>query len=473
MNNIEQIYTNCLAQGSYFIESEGEAAVIDPLRETFPYIERAQEKGLKIKYIFETHFHADFVSGHLDLAKNTGATIVYGPKAETGYEKLNAEDGQEFKVGALTFRVLHTPGHTPESTTYLLLNEEGKEHAIFTGDTLFIGDVGRPDLAQKATNLTQEDLAGWLFDSLRTKIMPLPDDVIVYPAHGAGSACGKNMSSETWDTLGNQKLTNYALRADMSKDEFIKEVTDGLVAPPQYFSKNAALNKKGYGSFDDAMQRGQKALSIAEFKALQSNDDVLLLDVRDRWEFVKGFIPGSMYIGLGGSFAPWVGALIKNLDQKIALIVDEAKVEEAVRRLSRVGYDNAIGYLEGGFAAWEKAGEETDSIETVTVDDFLSAYSDSGKSVVDVRKPGEYTEAHLNVAQSLPLDDFLSTDFANEIEKDKPYYMHCRSGFRSTIATSILRRQGYRNLTNVIGAFDKIKSSDLGVSGQCSSLNKT
>lgn len=470
MKNIEQIYTNCLAQGSYFIESDGEAAVIDPLRESFPYIERAKEKGVKIKYIFETHFHADFVSGHIDLAKHTGATIVYGPGAETGFEKHNAVDGEEFKVGKLTFRALHTPGHTPESTTYLLLNEEGQEHAIFTGDTLFIGDVGRPDLAQKATNLTQEDLAGWLFDSLRNKILPLPDDVIVYPAHGAGSACGKNMSSETWDTLGNQRKTNYALRADMTKEEFVKEVTDGLLPPPQYFSKNAFLNKGGYGSFDDAMQRGLTALSVESFKKLQNDPQVLLLDVRNRWDFVNGFIPNSLFIGLGGSFAPWVGALIPDLDQKIALIVEEGKEEEAVRRLARVGYDNAIGYLKGGVEAWKNAGENLEQIETLKVDTFIDQLAGSGKKVLDVRKPTEYETAGLVEARNLPLDDFLKFDFEQTIDRDQEFFVHCRSGFRSTIATSFLRRHKFTKLTNVIGAFDDIKTSGLEVSGSCPSL---
>jgi len=471
VKNIEQIYTNCLAQGAYFISSNGEAAVIDPLRESFPYIELAKEKNVKIKYIFETHFHADFVSGHIDLAKQTGATIVYGPGAETGYEKHNAKDGEEFKVGELTIRVLHTPGHTPESTTYLLINEEGKEHAIFTGDTLFIGDVGRPDLAQKATNLTKEDLAGWLFDSLRNKIMPLPDEVIVYPAHGAGSSCGKNMSSETWDTLGNQKATNYALRADMSKEEFIKEVTEGLLPPPQYFSKNAILNKKGYGSFDDAIQRGLQPLSIEEFKALQNDKEVLLLDVRDKWDFINGFIPNSMFIGLGGSFAPWVGSLVSDINQKIALIVEPGKEEEAVRRLTRVGYDNAIGYLEGGFEAWKEAGEKVDTIDVVSMDQFINDFENSQRDVIDIRKSTEYETAHLNVAQNLPLDDFLTTNFNTAINKDQNYYLHCRSGFRSTIASSILKKMGYNNFINIVGKFDDMKNSDLEMTGSCPSLS--
>ncbi|MBT8231620.1 MAG: MBL fold metallo-hydrolase [Bacteroidia bacterium] len=466
MKNIEQIYTNCLAQGSYFVESEGEAVVIDPLREPKPYIDRARERGVKIKYILETHFHADFVSGHLDLAKETGATIVYGPKAETSFEKHTATDGEELKVGKLTIRVLHTPGHTPESTTYLLLDENGKEHAIFTGDTLFIGDVGRPDLAQKATGLTQEDLAGWLFDSLRNKIMPLPDDVIVYPAHGAGSSCGKNMSSETWDTLGNQKKTNYALRADMTKEEFIKEVTDGLQAPPQYFALNAGLNKKGYGSFEEAMSRGLNPQSVEQFKAMIAQNDVILLDVRDKKEFVESHIPGSMFIGLDGSFAPWVGALITDINQKIALVCPVGREEETVRRLARVGYDNAVGYLDGGFESWKNASEETASIDTITVEEFVK--SDINKQVVDVRNTSEYSTTHFCGSLNVPLDHF-PTNNTDVLDKEKSYFVHCRSGFRSTVASSILKRRGIHNITNVIGSFDVIKEN-LEVEGTCPSL---
>jgi len=477
MQNVEQIYTNCLAQGAYFIESNGEAAVIDPLRESSPYIERAKERGVQIKYIFETHFHADFVSGHLDLAKKTGATIIYGPNAETSFAKHSASDEELFRIGDLTIKVLHTPGHTPESTTYLLIDEYGVENAIFTGDTLFIGDVGRPDLAQKATDLTQEDLAGWLYDSLRSKIMTLPDHVIVYPAHGAGSACGKNMSSETSDTLGNQKKTNYALRADMSKEEFIKEVTTGLMAPPQYFSKNAMLNKKGYESIDKAMQKGMYGMSIDEFKLNAEQEDVLVLDVRDRCHFVKGFIPGSLFIGLDGSFAPWVGALIENLDRKILLVTDIGKEEEAVRRLARVGYDNAIGYLRGGFKVWKDAGEQISVIDSIDVEKFIPTFEEEqGRSdlkVLDVRKPSEFENAHLYDAISAPLDYFLTTKFDELIDKKRRYYIHCRSGYRSTIAASILHKEGISNLTNVIGSFDTIKASELLVEGTRPSLLKT
>lgn len=466
MNTIEQIYTNCLAQGSYFVESDGEAFVIDPLRETKPYIDRAHERGVKIKYIFETHFHADFVSGHIDLAKETGATIVYGPGADTGFDKYSAKDGEELKVGKLTIKVLHTPGHTPESTTYLLLNEEGKEHAIFTGDTLFIGDVGRPDLAQKATGLTQEDLAGWLYDSLRNKIMPLPDSVIVYPAHGAGSSCGKNMSSETWDTLGNQKKTNYALRAEMTKGEFIKEVTDGLLEPPQYFSENAGLNKKGYASFTDVMNKGLQAHSVAEFEALIDDEEVLLLDVRDKKDFVKAHIPGSLFIGLNGTFAPWVGALIKDIKQKIALVTPLGKEEEAVRRLARVGYDNAIGYLKGGFDVWEASGKVTDSIKSISVDEFVNSKIE--KKVLDVRKPTEFETTHICGAENVALDYFPNHN-TDILDPEESYFLHCRSGFRSTVASSILKQRGIHNITNVLGSFDTIKEN-LEVEGSCPSL---
>ena len=450
---IEQIYTGCLAQGAYYIQSEGEAAIIDPLRETGPYIEKAADDNVKIKYIFETHFHADFVSGHLDLAKKTGATIVYGPTATTEFEKHEAKDGEVFQIGKITIEVLHTPGHTPESTTYLLRDEAGKPYCIFSGDTLFIGDVGRPDLAQKKGELTKEDLAGWLFDSLRNKIMPLPDDVIVYPAHGAGSACGKNMSSDTWDTLGNQKKTNYALRADMTKEEFIKEVTDGLMPPPAYFAKNAALNKKGYQSIDDVMERGTRALSAREFEVAANETDALILDVRDKNTFVEGFIPNSVFIGLDGSFAPWVGALIPDLMQEILIVAPEGRAEETVKRLARVGYDNAIGYLEGGFDAWKEYGGEVDKIMSIDAHAFAKEYkAHDDIKVLDVRKPSEWESEHIVNSQNLPLD-FISKQMS-EIEKGETYYMHCRSGFRSTIAASILKARGYENLINVQDNFD-------------------
>lgn len=456
---IEQIYTGCLAQGAYYIESNGEVAIIDPLREITPYIERAEANGDTIKYIFETHFHADFVSGHVDLAKKTGATIIYGPTAETAYDTHVATDGEEFKLGNVTFRVLHTPGHTPESTTYLLLDENGKEHAIFTGDTLFIGDVGRPDLAQKKGTLTKEDLAGWLFDSLRNKIMVLPDDVIVYPAHGAGSACGKNMSKETWDTLGHQKETNYALRADMSKDEFIQEVTAGLLPPPQYFAKNAKMNKTGYESIEVVMKRGAQALSPRAFEAAANENDALILDVRDKKEFVKGFIPNSIFIGIDGSFAPWVGALIPDLMQPILIVAPKGREEEVVKRLARVGYDNAIGYLEGGFDAWKEHGE-VDTIKTIDVATFVEEYKNNPKvNVLDVRKPGEWEAEHIETAQHFALD-YINKQMA-EVSKDNTYYMHCRSGYRSTVAASILKSRGFENLVNIHGMVDDIFKSEV------------
>lgn len=458
---IEQIYTGCLAQGAYYVESEGEAVIIDPLRETQPYLERAKKNGAKIKYIFETHFHADFVSGHLDLAKKTGAVIVYGPTADTTYEKHLATDGEEFKVGALTFRVLHTPGHTPESTSYLLLDGNGKEHAVFTGDTLFIGDVGRPDLAQKKGSLTKEDLAGWLYDSLRNKIMTLPDETIVYPAHGAGSACGKNMSSETWSTLGEQKESNYALRADMTKEEFIKEVTDGLLPPPQYFAKNAKLNKTGYESIDEVMEKGANPLNPREFEAVAESTDALVLDVRNREDFVQSFIPNSIFIGLDGSFAPWVGALVTDLQQPILLVAPAGQEAEAVKRLARVGYDNTLGYLEGGMAAWKKAGKEENKIESINASEFAKQQQAGEVHILDVRKPGEWSGEHLEGAQHLPLD-FLNNHMGS-IDPKETYHIHCRSGYRSTIAASILRARGFKNLINVQDKFEAFGKAGMKV----------
>ena len=451
---IEQIYTGCLAQGAYYIESQGEAAIVDPLRETSPYIERAAKDNAKIKYIFETHFHADFVSGHLDLAKKTNAQIVYGPNAETTYQKYLAKDGEEFRVGALTVRVLHTPGHTPESTTFLLLDENGKEHAIFSGDTLFIGDVGRPDLAQKKGSLTKEDLAGWLYDSLRNKIMPLPDNVIVYPAHGAGSACGKNMSAETWDTLGNQKKTNYALRADMTKEEFIQEVTDGLQPPPQYFAKNARMNKTGYSSIDDVMQQGVTPMSPRAFETTASTSDALILDVRSKEDFATGFIPNSIFIGLDGSFAPWAGALITDLQQPILLVTPTGQEEETVKRLARVGYDNTLGYLDGGVEAWKLAGKPLDQIESINASKFAEAYNaETDIHILDVRKSGEWASEHIETAIHFPLD--YINQHMSEINPEQSYYLHCRSGYRSTIAASILKARGYEHLINVQDSYEE------------------
>ena len=465
---VEQIYTGCLAQGAYYIESAGEAAIIDPLRETAPYLTKAISDKANIKYIFETHFHADFVSGHLDLAEKSGAKIVYGPEAETAYPKHLAKDGEVFKLGKVTITVLHTPGHTPESTTYLLKDEAGEPYAIFSGDTLFIGDVGRPDLAQKKGHLTEEDLAGWLFDSLRNKIMPLPDKVLVYPAHGAGSACGKNMSKETWDTLGNQKKNNYALRADMTKKEFIETVTDGLLPPPVYFSENAKLNKMGYESIDKVMERGAKALSPEAFEKNANETQALLLDVRDKDVFVKGFIPNSIFIGLQGSFAPWVGALIPDLKQPILLITEVGKEEEAVKRLARVGYDNVLGHLAGGLEAWVAAGKELDKIETIDANTFETRYNEE-ISLLDVRKPGEFDSAHVDTAQSFPLD-FINEKMG-EVESEKSYFLHCRSGYRSTIAASILRARGFEKLVNVQGKFDDIAAGTIPTTTSACSLD--
>lgn len=454
---IEQIYTGCLAQGAYFIESEGEAVVIDPLREIQPYLDRAKQSKTKIKYVFETHFHADFVSGHVDLSKATGAKIVYGPNANPKFDCHVATDGEEFKVGKLTFKVLHTPGHTMESTVYLLKDETGKDHAIFTGDTLFIGDVGRPDLAQKG-NITQDDLAGFLFDSLRNKIMTLADEVIVYPAHGAGSACGKNMSKETVDTLGHQKQANYALRANMTKQEFVKEVTDGLLPPPGYFPLNVKMNKEGYDTFTEVLKRGTQALSPEAFETAANETGALVLDVRNAQVFANGFIPNSINISLDGSFAPWVGTLIPDIKQEILLITPEGREEEVVTRLARVGYDHAIGYLKGGFEAWKKSGKEIDTITSIDADAFAEILAAVPEMpVLDVRKKGEYDAEHLPSAENLPLD-FINDSMAH-IDKDKTYYVHCAGGYRSMIFASILRARGYHNLIDVAGGFTAIKKN--------------
>ena len=451
---IEQLYTGCLAQGAYYIESDGEAAVIDPLRETAPYLKKAEYNGARIKYVFETHFHADFVSGHIDLAKKTGATIVYGPTAQTSFEAHLAHDGEAFTVGTITIKALHTPGHTPESTTYLLIDEHGKNRAIFTGDTLFIGDVGRPDLAIKG-NLTEHDLAGMLYDSLHTKIMPLEDDVIVYPAHGAGSACGKNMSKETTDTLGNQKRFNYALRAK-SKDEFIEAVLEGLTKAPAYFAENARLNKEGYDAIDEVLERGHHALSPEAFEAAVNETGALVLDVREAKTFAKGFIPNSINIGLHGQFAPWVGALIPDLKQPIALVTPVGEEEETVLRLARVGYDHSIGYLEGGFASWQKFGKEVDTIDSVSAKEFSRRY---GKGmVVDVRRPYEFAVEHVHDAENFPLDNL--NDHMAEIDKSEPVYIHCAGGYRSMVAASILKARGFDNLINVEGGMAAIKKTD-------------
>lgn len=458
---VEQIYTGCLAQGAYYIESKGEAAIVDPLRETSPYIEKAQSRGAKIKYIFETHFHADFVSGHLSLAEKTGAKIIFGPTAATKYDAHIATDGEEFKVGDVTMRTLHTPGHTMESTTFLLLDESGSTHSIFTGDTLFIGDVGRPDLAVK-TDLSREDLAGHLYDSLRNKIMTLNDDVIVYPAHGAGSACGKNMSKETFDTLGNQKQSNYALRADMTKEEFIKEVTDGLLDPPQYFPENVKLNKEGYEDIDTILANGTRPLSPEEFELIANQEGALMLDTRAPQVFKDAFIPNSINIGIDGGFAPWVGALIVDLKQPILLITDDGRAEEVVTRLSRVGYDNTLGFLEGGIEAWQAAGKEVDQIESITPE-VLETRMAADVSIIDVRKDGEYESEHIDDerVKHAPLD-FLNESI-NELDKSKTYHVHCAGGYRSMITSSILKSRGFEHVVDIKGGFASIKKSNIPV----------
>lgn len=454
---IEQIYTGCLAQGAYYIESNGEAAIIDPLREVEPYIEKAKERGAAIKYVFETHFHADFVSGHIDLAKKTGAAIVYGPTAQPGFDAVVAEDGQVFKLGDITIKVVHTPGHTMESSCYLLTDEKGKDIALFSGDTLFIGDVGRPDLAQKAAHMTQEQLAETLYDSLQNKIMPLADDIIVYPAHGAGSACGKNMSKETTDTLGHQKATNYALRPGIAKEEFVKEVTTGLMPPPAYFPMNVKMNKLGYDSIDTVLERGRRALAPGAFEAAANETGALVLDTRDPQDFAKGFIPNSINIGIDGNFAPWVGALIPDIEQQILLVTAPGREEEVVTRLSRVGYDHAIGFLQGGFDAWKQAGKETDSIVSIPAEELAIKQAAMPVSILDVRKKSEYQSEHVITAENMPLDN-VNGQMA-QLDKNKTYYVHCAGGYRSMIFISILKARGYDNLVDVKGGFTAIKGT--------------
>lgn len=456
---VEQIYTGCLAQGAYYIESNGEAAVIDPLREIGPYVEKAGRSKATIKYVFETHFHADFVSGHLDLAKATGAKIVFGPTAKPGFEAITAEDGQEFQIGSVKLRVLHTPGHTMESSCFLLIDETGKATSLFSGDTLFIGDVGRPDLAQKVIpDLTQDKLAAHLFDSLRNKIMPLADDIIVYPAHGAGSACGKNMSKETTDTLGHQKATNYALRPDMTKEEFIQAVLTGLTPPPQYFPLNVLMNIKGYESISEVIKRGTQALDPKAFETAASETDALILDTRQPAEFAKGFIPNSINIGLDGQFASWVGTLIPDINQQILFIAEPGHEEEVVTRLARVGYDHAIGYLKGGFDAWRNDGREMDNIVSISSDELaalLEKHPDT--KVLDVRRKSEYDSEHMVKAVNIPLD-YINQNMS-EVHKNDTCYVHCAGGYRSMIFISILKARGYDNLINVSDGFKGIKAT--------------
>ena len=453
---IEQIYTGCLAQGAYYIVSDGEAAIIDPLREIQPYLDRLDGDQVQLKYIFETHFHADFVSGHVDLSKKTGAPIVYGPTAQPAFNAIVAEDNQVFEIGKIKIKVLHTPGHTMESSTFLLIDENGKDHAIFSGDTLFLGDVGRPDLAQKAANLTQEELAGMLYDSIYTKILPLSDDVTVYPAHGAGSACGKNMQKETVDTLGNQKLTNYALK-QTSRENFVNAVLDGLTAPPKYFGMNVAMNKSGYTSFDEVMEKGKKPLSVEDFESIAEEMGALILDTRSAADFHKGFVPQSINIGLKGDFAPWVGTMIVDVQQPILLVSDAGTEEEVITRLSRVGFDHVLGFLNGSFEAWKNAGKETDAVHRITPEEFASEFNENAM-VIDVRKISEYNAEHVNDAYNKPLD--YINDWMGKIDANQHFFLHCAGGYRSMIAASVLQARGYRNFTEVEGGFNGIKKTE-------------
>lgn len=463
---VEQIYTGCLAQGAYYITSNGEAAIIDPLRETQPYINRLEKDNVQLKYIFETHFHADFVSGHLDLSKKTNAPIVYGPTAKPEFEAIVAEDNQVFEIGNVKIKVLHTPGHTMESSCYLLIDENGKETALFSGDTLFLGDVGRPDLAQKAANMTQEELAGLLYESLYNKILPLADDITVYPAHGAGSACGKNMMKETVDTLGNQKKMNYALNQP-NKEAFIKAVTEGLLPPPAYFGMNVAMNKKGYDSFEEVLTQGMKPLSANEFEAEAENIGALVLDTRSDKDFSKGFIPQSINIGINGDFAPWVGAMIVDVKQPILLVTEPGKEEEAVTRLSRVGFDNILGHLAGGFDTWKNAGKETDTVNRITAEQFAlrlrpvqaSEVKTGENKIIDIRKESEYAAEHVEDAYSKPLA--YINDWVKDINPQEHFYLHCAGGYRSMIAASILQARGYRNFSEVEGGFNAIAKTDV------------
>jgi glyoxylase-like metal-dependent hydrolase (beta-lactamase superfamily II)/rhodanese-related sulfurtransferase len=455
---VEQIYTGCLAQGAYYITSNGEAVIIDPLRETQPYMERLQRDGVQLKYILETHFHADFVSGHVDLSKKTGAPIVYGPTAQPTFDAIIATDNQLLKVGNIQIKVLHTPGHTMESTTYLLIDENGKDHAIFSGDTLFLGDVGRPDLAQKAASMTQEDLAGLLYESLNNKIMPLADDVIVYPAHGAGSACGKNMMKETVDTLGNQKKMNYALNQP-SKQAFIEAVTDGLLPPPGYFGMNVAMNKFGYDSFENVLNNGLRALTVEEFEVAAEETGAVIIDTRANGDFAKGFVPQSINIGIKGDFAPWVGAMIVDVKQPILIVTNVGEEEEVVTRLSRVGFDNILGHLKGGYDAWLASGKETDKVNRITAETFAQQVKIGESKIVDIRKESEYAAEHVDEAYSMPLADI--NKWIKDVKPEEHFFMHCAGGYRSMIAASILQARGYRNFTEVEGGFVAISNTNV------------
>ena len=457
--NIEQIYTGCLAQGAYYITSNGEAAIIDPLRETSPYISRLSNDNVKLKYIFETHFHADFVSGHLDLGKQTGASIVYGPNANPDFEIISAKDEQIFEVGNIKIKVLHTPGHTMESTCYLLIDENGKDYALFSGDTLFIGDVGRPDLAQKSASMTQDELAGILFHSLRNKVMTLADEVIVHPAHGAGSACGKNMSKETVSTIGEQKEKNYALRANMTEAEFIAEVTDGLLPPPAYFGMNVAMNKKGIPAFENILNNGMREITANEFETIVEDSGALILDTRNSGDFAKGFVPQAINIGINGDFAPWVGALIADVNQPIALITELGKEVETVTRLSRVGFDNILGHLKGGFESWKTAGFDVDTVNRISAQQFEKEVKIGESTIIDVRKEGEYEAEHVEDAYSKPLA--YINNWVKDINPNEHFFLHCAGGYRSMIAASILQARGYRNFSEIDGGFNSIAKTEL------------
>ena len=455
---IKQIYTGCLAQGSYYIKCNGEAAIVDPLREVQQYIDMAEKDGVKIKYIFETHFHADFVSGHVTLAEKTGADIIYGPTAKTDFDSIIANAGQKFKVGKLEIEVLHTPGHTMESSCFLLYDKRGSQHSLFSGDTVFLGDVGRPDLAQKAVDMTQEDLAGMLYDSIREKIMPLNDDVIIYPGHGAGSACGKNMSSETIGTIGHEKANNYALRADMTREEFITEVLDGLLPPLEYFGFNIQMNKQGYTSIEEVIKNGTNLLEPDQFEIAANDTEAVILDVRHQSEFVKGFIPRSIFVGLAGGFAPWVGALLVDVKQPLLLVVEDGLEEEAVIRLSRVGFDNVIGILKGGFKSWTDSGKEIDKINTIEANKLEVLGS---PDVFDVRKTTEFDAGHVESAKSAPLDNL--NNYLNEFPNNGDFYIHCAGGYRSVIANSILKKNGIHNGIHVLGGYKSIAKTDISI----------
>ena len=458
---IEQIYTGCLSQGAYYIQSGNEVAIIDPLREIHPYIQKAEKANAKIRFIFETHFHADFVSGHLTLAKKTGAKIIFGPNANTKFDALIAKDGQEFKIGEITIKALHTPGHTMESTTYLLIDSSKKDIAIFSGDTLFIGDVGRPDLAQKANNISQEDLAGTLYDSLRKKIMPLNDDVLVYPAHGAGSACGKNLSDETVSTIGEQKKSNYALRSDMTKDEFIKEVTNGLDPPPNYFPLNVKMNKEGYDDLDKIILSGTTPLDPNSFENIVKKKNALILDVRHQDNFAEEHIPNSIFIGIDGSFAPWVGTIVEDVTKPILLVTPDDRVEETVTRLARVGFDNSLGYLKGGLKNWKMQGKLTTNVNQIDSVVFKKLIQNEKLKVFDLRKSDEFISGYIPNAQNIPLD-FLNQKI-NSFHLNDTFYMHCAGGYRSMIAASILKSKGIHNFTDIKGGFSALRKAGLEI----------